>query len=835
MNYIITLNVGDKYNHAHTINLWHAVRRALPDVAYRFICYTEKPKALPNYIEARPVPRGYVNGWWSKLMLFDCPEIQDGDSVTFLDLDLLIGPQFKEVIEPGTKGFRILNDFAYLSKPYRFGSAVMTWRQSERLREIPDEFLEHEEESVLHFAGDQEFIQAYFKERSLPYAYFDARKAISWKWGGDPPEDWQVIAFHGEPSPKQAFASSQNNSKGRLLREHWAPALTIESYRDAYAGKCGELLLTGPSLASYRQDSSMVSFGVNSILHEEGWQLDHYLIQDRGHPGNPRSYSGDAGTVMEFTPHVAKWFGDFGFQDEREARANCAGIVRTHTGPIQEENGFLSVPLPKSFTDEPPFETSNSVAFTALQMMVYMGLSEIYVVGADLDGGRIGESGPSGHLDGARRLIMGGWELAKQFCRKHGVRLIMVNPRGLADHGFIELHTERGRETPVIPTGVHTEPFNTTPGENMRFHLLTPPYAATSEKYSLCAYTQKVLKWARMMEDYGYEVHHYGHPDHELPAYVQHHDTIFDGDWEKAFGDRGDWREVFFDAQNEEIERIYNERTREILRQTAKPKDFILHFWSGTRGAALGLEDVQVVEPGIGYSSTFATFRVFESYAILNNCHGNREAAEKADLDPWQMDTVIPNYFDPKDFIDQNGEGGYFLYLGRVIPRKGMEIIVRLARDTEIPVVVAGQGKLENAIPSSLEIPDNVECVGYADVEQRKQLMGAAKACLVPTLYNEPFGGVAVEAMLSGTPVITSDNGAFPETVVQGVSGYRCRNYAQYVRAVEDAPRLSRAAVRKHAERYLMENVAPMYHEYFQWVHHLAHDTENRWWTVPQK
>ena len=99
--------------------------------------------------------------------------------------------------------------------------------------------------------------------------------------------------------------------------------------------------------------------------------------------------------------------------------------------------------------------------------------------------------------------------------------------------------------------------------------------------------------------------------------------------------------------------------------------------------------------------------------------------------------------------------------------------------------------------------------------------MGEAKAVFVPTIYLEAFGGVAVEAMLCGTPVITTNFGVFPETVKNGVSGYRCDTLNDFVQATKKVELLNPEKVRAHADRYLMETVKLEYQKWFADLHRL--------------
>ena len=175
-------------------------------------------------------------------------------------------------------------------------------------------------------------------------------------------------------------------------------------------------------------------------------------------------------------------------------------------------------------------------------------------------------------------------------------------------------------------------------------------------------------------------------------------------------------------------------------------------------------------------------------------------------------DVVIPNYFDPDDFQYSADKSDYFVYLGRIIHRKGIEVAVKAVEAIGAKLIVAGQDGGESVDLSS----PNVECIGFVGVEERRKLLSEAKGLFLPTLYIEPVGGVIIEAAMSGTPVITSNWGAFPELVIHGKTGYRCNTLDHFVWAAQNIGNIKPENCYRYAmSNYSLDRVKWMYDEYF--------------------
>jgi glycosyltransferase involved in cell wall biosynthesis len=355
----------------------------------------------------------------------------------------------------------------------------------------------------------------------------------------------------------------------------------------------------------------------------------------------------------------------------------------------------------------------------------------------------------------------------------------------------------------------------------VRFFVPGLAHTVTSPDYTACAYTQKTLRLCAMLRKLGHHVIHLGHEasrvdcDEHVTVTTQHDlDVTYPGfDYHMST--------FRFDTQRDHAYRVFNANAIEAIRIRKQPRDFLLCGWGhGHRPIADAQSDLIVVEPGIGYSGGhFARWKCFESYAILHAYLGMERVENGGN--PPNYDVVIPNHFDPSLFTFDDRKDTHFLCLGRVDLGKGVHVAIQACEAIGARLIIAGQGDLSRVGygPGQKPIPPGVEFVGHADVEQRRKLLSKARGLFALTQYCEPFGGVAVEAMMSGTPVISTDWGAFTETNPHGITGYRVRTFEEILWAARNIGRIIPANCREWAlANYSMDRVGRMYQNYFESV-----------------
>lgn len=353
-----------------------------------------------------------------------------------------------------------------------------------------------------------------------------------------------------------------------------------------------------------------------------------------------------------------------------------------------------------------------------------------------------------------------------------------------------------------------------------RLHVLGVPHTKTNLDYVACAYTQKAYKFCKMMTERGHEVYHYG-VEGSNPLCTENIVVVSDEVYNRVYGQH-DYRSKWFryDTEDECYQTFYKNAIEEIKKRRSA-FDIVLPFWgAGVRDVCDALDDhFIIVEPGIGYGDgAWANYRVYESYGIYQAYCGT-EAICTCNMNNYHV--VIPNYFDGDDFTFNGNKHSrleddpYFLFVGRVYDGKGVNIALQVCEKLSVKLKVAGQ--LDESY-ADYDWPDFVEFVGYADKDKRNELMRNAIASFLPSQYLEPFGGVQIENLLCGTPTITSDWGAFAENNINGITGYRCRTFDDYVNAALNCleGKIDYANCLNKGKEFLLENIAPKYEKFFQ-------------------
>jgi len=207
----------------------------------------------------------------------------------------------------------------------------------------------------------------------------------------------------------------------------------------------------------------------------------------------------------------------------------------------------------------------------------------------------------------------------------------------------------------------------------------------------------------------------------------------------------------------------------------------------------------------------------------------------------FNVEHVVYNGVDEDLFEFSENKLNYLLTLGSIQPVKGQSSAIKIAKKSGLDLIIAGNigaeeyfnkeirpnithdlTREENKLESYLSLPTKqhkIVYLGSVNDKQKAPLYSRAKAFLMPIEWEEPFGLVMVEAMMSGTPVIAFDRGSIPEIVKDGtgiiVPAGNLEQMAKAVRESEkiDSEECRRIAITNFGKEQMVDNYIKIYKE----------------------
>ena len=153
----------------------------------------------------------------------------------------------------------------------------------------------------------------------------------------------------------------------------------------------------------------------------------------------------------------------------------------------------------------------------------------------------------------------------------------------------------------------------------------------------------------------------------------------------------------------------------------------------------------------------------------------------------------------------QECSGDHLIFLGRIHPDKGTHLAIEVARQSGLPLLIAGIIQDERYFREQVKPHlDNLKIryVGPVDVPGKNELFARARALLHLNTIPERFGLVLAEANAAGVPVIAMDLGSCREVISDGQTGFLVNSVTEAVRALGRIPEINRHACRARVQQH---------------------------------
>lgn len=311
-------------------------------------------------------------------------------------------------------------------------------------------------------------------------------------------------------------------------------------------------------------------------------------------------------------------------------------------------------------------------------------------------------------------------------------------------------------------------------------HVLGVPYSKVTDKYSSCAYSMLNRTFCSMMKKIGYKIIYYGTEGSivECNEFV----NVFSQElFDKYYKRNSLGKYEYIHSDSGEAVEIFNKNCEyELRNRITNDQELVTTSYCNMNYCINSISNLIKVYAHIGSLLPDDGYRIFPSKTWRSYFYGwlHNSYWPKGNMQNYSGDAVIYHYLDPTCFRYNNKKDNYVLYIGRLRIDKGLYMLLDICKKKSINLKIAGLlssnvNERENFI-KIIQTSPTIEYLGHLDFNDRMDVLSNAKCTCIPTIYNEPFGLVAIESMVSGTPVVTTDWGSFSEINIHGKTGFRC-------------------------------------------------------------
>lgn len=212
-----------------------------------------------------------------------------------------------------------------------------------------------------------------------------------------------------------------------------------------------------------------------------------------------------------------------------------------------------------------------------------------------------------------------------------------------------------------------------------------------------------------------------------------------------------------------------------------------------------GLVDTPLVTTIHGFSSP-KIVPVFKKY----NQRGHYVAISESDRHPDLDYSATVHHGIPLELYPyRETPERYLLFFGRIHHDKGVYESIRLAKQVDLPLVIAGiiqdQNYFDRYVKPYID-DDMVRYIGPIGPDEKGKVLGGAMALLHLINFDEPFGLSVAESMACGTPVIAFNRGSMPELIADEETGFLVDDLDQARHALYNLKKIDRRSCRRRVE-----------------------------------